>query len=174
MDIPAQKPEKGKCNFRGVGYLTPSFLFLNYNVMSTKIQQALIAGMVGTAVMSFFMFMAPMMGIPKMNTAEMLSSIMGFPVFVGWFVHFMIGITFALSYVFFFNNFVKKIKSVILKGIVFGIAVFIFAQVMMGIMDAMIGGMPAMEGSLVLIMIGSIAGHLVFGIVVALLVREKA
>jgi hypothetical protein len=141
--------------------------------MSSKIQQALIAGIAGTAVMSLFMFMAPMMGMPKMNTAQMLSSMMGFPVLVGWFVHFMIGITFALMYVFFFGNIVKKIKSVILKGIVFGMAVFVFAQIIMGIMDAMMGGAPAMEGSMVLIMIGSIAGHMVFGIVVALLVRDK-
>jgi len=69
--------------------------------MIVKIQKALLGGITGTAAMSLFMMIAPFMGIPKMNPAQMLSSIIGFPILVGWVMHFMIGVTFAMAYVFF-------------------------------------------------------------------------
>jgi hypothetical protein len=140
--------------------------------MTTKIKQSLIGGIVGTAIMTLFMFIGPMMGMPEMNPAEMLSMMTGFPILVGWLMHFMIGIIFAMAYAFFFINFVKKISSNVLRGTIFGLAVFIFAQIMMAIIGAMMGGMPPMEGSMMLMMIGSIIGHVVFGIGVAMFVKE--
>ncbi|MGZ2368459.1 DUF6789 family protein [Ancylomarina sp. YFZ004] len=142
--------------------------------MILKIQKGLVGGITGTAAMSLFMMLAPLMGIPKMNPAQMLSSMMGFPIPVGWLMHFMIGVTFAMAYVFLLINLVSKIKSRILKGTICGLAIFIFAQIMMGIMGAVMGGMPPMEGNMVLMMIGSIAGHIIFGIVVALVIKEVA
>jgi hypothetical protein len=43
---------------------------------------------------------------------------------------------------------------------------------MMVLMSAMMGGMASPEGSMAMIMIGSIIGHIVFGIVVSLLVSK--
>ncbi len=140
--------------------------------MTNKIKQAVIGGIVGTVVMTMIMFIAPMMGMPKMNPAEMLSMMMGLPIAVGWMMHFMIGVIFALAYAFLFIKVVTKINNNIFKGAIFGFSTFIFAQIMMAIMGAIIGGMPAMEGSMILIMIGSIMGHVVFGIVVAMFVKE--
>jgi len=140
--------------------------------MTTKIKQALIGGVIGTAIMTLVMFIAPMMGMPKMNPPQMLSMMMGFPIMVGWMMHFMIGIIFAMAYAFLFINLVKKVSNNILKGAIFGMAVFIFAQIMMAIMGAMMGGMPPMEGSKMLMMAGSIMGHVIFGIAVAIFVKE--
>jgi len=39
---------------------------------------------------------------------------------------------------------VKRINNKVLKGLVFGLAVFVFAQIVMAIMGAMMGGMPPM------------------------------
>lgn len=142
--------------------------------MTPKMLKALIAGVAGTAVMTAVMKVAPMMGMPKMDPAAMLSMMMGFPLVVGWMMHFMIGIVFALAYALLFMGLVRKVKSPILKGVLFGLAAFVFAQVMMAIMGAMLGGMPPMEGSMMLMAIGSILGHVVFGIVVALIVKEDA
>lgn len=139
--------------------------------MTTKIKQALIGGILGTAVMTMVMFIAPFMGMPKMNPAAMLSMMMGFPIVVGWLMHFMIGVIFALAYALFFINLVKKVSNNILKGAIFGMAAFIFAQIMMAIMGLMLP-MPPMEGSMVLMMLGSIMGHVIFGIVVAQFVKE--
>ena len=140
--------------------------------MTTKIQKALVGGIAGTAAMTMVTFIAPMMGMPKMSPPAMLSMMMGFPIVVGWMMHFIIGIIFAMAYAFFFINVVKKIGNNILKGTIFGMAVFIFAQIMMAIMGAMLGGMPPMEGSMMLIMVGSIIGHIVFGIVTVLFIKE--
>ena len=141
--------------------------------MSNKITQAIIGGIVATAVMTAVMMIAPMMGIPKMSPPAMLSMMMGFPIVVGWMMHFMIGIIFAIAYAFFFIKVVKKISNNILKGAIFGFAVFIFAQIAIAMMGAMMGGMPPMEGSMMLIMIGSIMGHIIFGITVAMFVKEQ-
>jgi hypothetical protein len=40
-------------------------------------------------------------------------------------------------------------------------------------MGAMLGNMPKPEGSMMLMMLGSIMGHVVFGIVVALFVKDN-
>lgn len=140
--------------------------------MTTKIKQALIGGIIGTAVMTIVMMIAPMLGMPKMNPPQMLSMMMGFPITVGWLMHFMIGIIFAMAYAFFFINLIKKVSSNILKGAIFGFTAFIFAQIMMAIMGMMFP-MPPMEGSMMLMMIGSIMGHVIFGITVALFVKSE-
>ena len=140
--------------------------------MLVKIQKALAGGIIGTVVMSLFMTLTPIIGIPKMDPAQMLSSMIGFPILVAWIMHFSIGITFAMAYVFFLIKLLAKIKSKIVKGGIYGLVIFIFAQIMMGIMGAVLGSMPAMEGSMALMMLGSIASHIVFGLVVALVVKE--
>ena len=140
--------------------------------MTNKIQKALIGGIIGTAVMTMVMFIAPMMGMPKMSPPEMLSMMMGFPIIAGWIMHFMIGIIFAMTYTFIFINVVKRLNNNILKGTIFGMAVFIFAQMAMAMMGAIMGGMPPIEGSMLLTIIGSIMGHVIFGITVALFVKE--
>lgn len=137
--------------------------------MKSKIAQTIISGLVATAVMTVVGLMAPYMGLPKMSPPEMLSMMMGVPIVVGWLMHFMIGIIFAAEYVYLVNPKVH-ISNKILKGALFGFAVFVFAQVMMFIMGKMMP-MPMMEGNMMmLMMLGSLIGHLVYGIVVALIV----
>jgi len=138
---------------------------------SNAVKQALIGGIAATVVMTIFTYMAPLMGMPEMNPPEMLSGMLGVPIAIGWVMHFMIGVVFALSYAFLFLNLFHKIESKWIRGILFGIAVFIFAQIMMLIMGALMGGMAAPEGNMMLMMIGSLIGHIVYGIVVALIVK---
>ena len=140
--------------------------------MKSKIAQSVIAGLVATAVMTGFIFLAPMMGLPKMNPAEMLSGMMGVPLMVGYLMHCMIGIIFAAAYVYLFNPKVR-IQSKLVKGSLFGFAVFIFAQVMIFIIGKLMP-MPMAEDNMMLIILGSLIGHLVYGIVVALIVPAYA
>jgi len=139
--------------------------------MNNKITQALIGGIVATIAFTIVTIIAPMMGMPKMNPPEMLSVMMGVPIVVGWIIHFIIGIIFSFAYAFFFIQVVKKVSSNILKGAIFGLVVFIFAQIMLAIMDTMMP-MPPTEGSVILLVIGSFIGHIVFGIGVAMVVKE--
>lgn len=137
--------------------------------MNTKIQKTILAGIIGTAIMTLVMMVAPMMGMPKMSPPEMLSGMLGMPIFAGWIIHFMIGIMFAFAYTYLLAPKVK-IGNLFVKGAVFGFVVFIFAQIMLAIMGAMLP-MPEMEGSMILVMIGSIIGHIIYGMAVSKTVK---
>ena len=138
--------------------------------MENKLVRSILAGVVATAVMTGVTFMAPMMGFPKMNPAEMLSGMLGVSPVLGWLMHFMIGIIFAAIYVYLFNAHIH-IHSRAGKGLLYGFIVFVFAQIMMFIMNKIMP-MPAssMKNNMVLMMVGSLIGHLVFGLLVGLLV----
>lgn len=140
---------------------------------STLVRQSIIAGITATVAMTIFALMAPIMGMPEMNPPVLLSDMLGVPLAIGWLMHFMIGIIFAFAYAFIFLGFLAKMSSLILRGVIFGIAIFIFAQVMMAIMGALIGGMPMPESNIMLMMTGSLVGHIVYGIVVALIVKNN-
>ena len=137
--------------------------------MNSKISKSIVAGVIGTALMSLVMFVAPMMGIPKMSPPDMLAGMMGMPIIVGWVMHFMIGIIFAFAYTYLFAPKVK-ISNLFLKGATFGFVVFIFAQIMLAIMGVMLP-IPKMEGSIMLIMTGSIIGHVIYGMAVSKTVK---
>ena len=69
--------------------------------MQNKITKSITAGIIGTTVMTLFMMIAPMMGMPKMSAPHMLSGMLGVPIAVGWIMHFMIGTIFAFAYALF-------------------------------------------------------------------------
>jgi hypothetical protein len=133
--------------------------------MNSKISKSILGGIIGTVIMSMVMFTAPMIGMPKMSPPDMLADMMGMSVMAGWVIHFMIGIVFAFSYTYLFAPKVK-IGNIFLKGAIFGFVTFLFAQIMMAVMGTMLP-MPKMEGSMMLIMIGSIMGHIIFGMAVS-------
>ncbi len=75
----------------------------------------------------------------------------------------MIGIVFAAVYAFFFNQRLP-ISSPVARGAVYGVLVFGLAQVMFALMRAM-GLMPAADEGMLLGLLGSLMGHLLFGAV---------
>ena len=133
--------------------------------MNTKISKSILGGIVGTMIMTIVMMIAPMMGMPKMSPPAMLAGMMNMPLGMGWIIHFIIGVMFAFAYTYLFAPKVK-IGNIFLKGAVFGFVVFVFAQIMMAIMGAMLP-MPKMEGSMMLMIIGSIMGHVIYGMSVS-------
>ena len=142
--------------------------------MQTKIKQSVISGIVANVVMTLLMVLGGAIGMPKMSPPDMLAGMMKLPMAAGWVMHFIIGIIFAAGYVFFFNNWLKKISNKIVRGAVYGVVAFIVAQISIPLMGAIFGdaGMPQPdEGSKALVMIGSAMGHVIFGIVIALLVK---
>lgn len=143
--------------------------------MQNKIQQTVIAGIAATAVMTVVMFIGGTVGMPKMRPPDMLSAMMGIPVFVGWLLHFMVGTIFSAGYVFFLNSWLKKIHSKVLKGAIFGIAVFIIAQIAIPILESIFGkgSMPQPEGSMTLLVTGSIIEHVIYGITVAFMAKPE-
>jgi len=133
--------------------------------MNTKIRNSILAGIIGTLIMTLVMLFTPIIGLPKMSPPEMLSTMIGIPIIVGWIMHFIIGIVFALFYTYVCLR-KRKITNTYLKGVVFGIIVFIFAQVMMSVMALLIP-MPSVNNALIPTLIASLIGHIVYGIAIA-------
>ncbi len=110
--------------------LTKSFL------MESKLNQALVSGMIATTIMTLIMYIFSLLGLPEVHPPFMLSDMMSISIVLGWILHFFIGIVFALLYIFAFKLVVKKIKSKFYKGALFGITLFVVAQIAVVVMAA--------------------------------------
>lgn len=130
-----------------------------------NIIRAVSAGIVGTAVMTAFTYMAPFMGMPPMDIPQMLSGFLGVGIFFGWVMHFAIGSTLALIYSLLYNALPFTSWK---KGAVYGLIPWFAAQIM--VMPMM--GMEFFSGSIVMAM-GSLVGHLVYGAVVGLIYQPS-
>lgn len=136
--------------------------------MRTSYSTAAGAGMIGTLVMTAVgLWMAPMMGLPKMNPAEMLAMKMGGMLALGWAAHLMIGVVLAVIYASVAAG--RLPGPPVLRGALFSIAPWLMAQLL--VMPMM--GIPIFSGSMALAM-GSLVGHLVYGMVLGGIVGEPA
>lgn len=118
--------------------------------------RAVAGGLVGTLVMTAVgLWVAPMMGIPRMNPADMLAGAAGGNVLIGWLGHLAIGVTLALIYA---VVAVRIPGPPAVRGALYGLAPWLLAMV--AVMPMM--GMP-MFGGAAPMAIGSLIGHLVYG-----------
>lgn len=130
---------------------------------SQTISRAVLAGLVGTAVMTAVALMGPLMGMPEMKTGDMLAGFMGIPVILGWIAHFMIGSVLAIIYASLF--FEKLPGAPWLKGAIYGIAPWLVLQLMLSPMMGA-GVFSVKTATPVSMLIGSLMGHLIYGAVV--------
>jgi uncharacterized membrane protein YagU involved in acid resistance len=130
---------------------------------------AIIAGLAGTAVMTMLMYIAPLMGMPKMDMLGMLGSMItankGSVRWIGLIIHFMMGAVFAIIYALLWSLGIGS--ATWLWGLVFGAIHGVVAIVMIPMMMRMHPRPPEMAGG-PLTMVGQLMGHLVYGLVVAL------
>ncbi|RME41805.1 MAG: hypothetical protein D6796_15360 [Caldilineae bacterium] len=142
-----------------------------------NIAGAVVAGLVGTAVISMIMAMAPKMGMPKMAIWELLGSMFSAEgnTGMGWVVHFVMGVVFAILYAVLWSAGIGA--ATVGWGLVFGVVHWLAVGVMMGGMPMMHAGIKAgrvnapgvfMMSNGVMGFMGGLVGHAVFGIVVAL------
>jgi len=136
-----------------------------------------IAGIVGTIAISMVMAMAPKMGMPKMDIVGMLGSMFD-PTGnrgLGWVIHMMMGIVFAIVYAMLWNVFGGVSVA---TGAIYGIGHWLITGTMMGGMGMMHAGIKAgtvkapgvlmfNNGGMMGFM-GGLIGHAIFGVVVAL------
>lgn len=145
--------------------------------MKTKlsIKSVLVAGIIATAAMTVFTFMAPLMGF-EMNIPKMLAGTMGAPIIVGWIAHFMVGVVLAFIYATYFLSFTNR-EPGIKTGALFGILPWLLAQIMvMPMMSVMAGGSYSaglFSGSFVIAM-ASLVGHLIYGAVLGWLYKPQS
>jgi uncharacterized membrane protein YagU involved in acid resistance len=151
---------------------------INQNRKENKMKNLIVmksvtAGALGTLAMTIFAAMAPLMGMPEMNVPKMLSGAMGLPMVFGWVAHFMVGVVLALLYATVFYNRFKG--SRVVKGMKFSLIPWLMAQLivmpMMAVMNHMSFSSGIFSGS-VIMALGSLMGHLVYGLVLGLTYKE--
>lgn len=143
-----------------------------------NILNAVIAGVVASIVFSFILAMAPKMGIPKMDIVDLLGSMFSAKTnqALGWTMHLMMGIVFALIYALLWSSGISAATWV--GGLIFGVAQWLVVGMVMGMMPMMHVGIksgavkaPGLwmtnEGGRMAFM-GGLIGHMIFGIVIAL------
>ncbi|MCP4420668.1 MAG: hypothetical protein GY805_29015 [Chloroflexi bacterium] len=146
--------------------------------MEFSILGAIVAGVVGTIVMTMVMVMAPKMGMPKMDIVGMLGSMFSAEGnrMMGMGIHFMMGVVFAIIYALLWNAEIGAVN--LLWGLVFGVGHWLISGAMMGGMGMMHAGVKAgtmkapgpymtNNGGMMSFM-GGLVGHIIFGLVVAL------
>ena len=137
-----------------------------------------IAGLVGTAVITVLMYAGPMMGMPRMDIAQMLGS-MALPIggaafAVGMAAHFVSGVVFAIVYALVWAG--LGVAPSWWTGLLFGAVHFVVAGMGMAMMPALHpkikkGSLPSPMAGGAKGVAGMLMGHLVFGLVVALVYR---
>lgn len=129
--------------------------------MEPRITRVIAAGLLGTLAMTVVgLYVAPIMGMPAMNPADMLATKMGGLTILGWMAHLMIGVVLAVVYA---RVFLHRLPGpVIVRGALFSLIPWLMAQTI--VMPMM--GMPLFSGSMALAG-GSLIGHLVYGAVMA-------
>lgn len=120
--------------------------------------RAILGGLAGTLVMTVVgLWAAPMMGIPKMNPADMLARAMGGSAMLGWAGHLMIGAILGVIYAVLAPRLPGPSA---VRGALYALAPWLMAMLVM--MPMM--GMPAFGGAATTAL-GSMIGHLVYGAV---------
>lgn len=128
--------------------------------MKPNTGRAVLGGLVGTLAITFLMYVGgPMMGLPRMDIAAMLGSMLG-----GWgmgmTMHFLNG-TVIFPVIYAFVLFAHLPGSPALKGILWGVILWVLAQIVVmpmmgaGVFGLRMGGMMSAFGSLM--------GHIVYG-----------
>ena len=122
-----------------------------------NVKRALGAGAAGTAAMTMLMLAAPMMGMPRMPIGEMLGGFLGIGIVAGWAMHGAIGLVLAVIYAVAAAGRLRGVPAV--RGAVYGFLVFLVAQLAV---SPMMGG-GVFSGGQMLVVAGSLLGHLVYG-----------
>jgi hypothetical protein len=122
--------------------------------------RTILGGLAGTIVMTLMMyFVSPMMGV-RTDIAASLGTMLGGSWTLGMMMHFVNGaIIFPLIYAFVLFRFLPG--GPLVKGVVWGVILWLLAQVMVmpmmgaGFFSSAMGGMPAV--------VGSFLGHFIYG-----------
>lgn len=134
--------------------------------------KVLMVGFLATAVMSAFMLIAPFIGLPPMNIADLLSSFIGNHDAIGWALHLAIGIALAYVYVMFFNHTIPVINDTF-RGLLFGILAFMLSQSFL-IFLSVTGFMSwEQKESMALMVFGNCIAHMIYGGVLGSFFKNK-
>lgn len=142
-----------------------------------NIVAAIVAGLAGTAAMTALMYLAPSMGMPKMDILNMLGTMFiepnGNALGLGAVAHFMMGAIFAIVYALLWTT-VGIGAAGWLWGLIFGVVHGLVVAVVMPMMVENMHPRPPETERGPMMIVGLLIGHAVFGIVVGLVYAGMA
>ncbi len=134
-----------------------------------SVSHSILAGLLATLAMTFLMYLAPTMGMPKMDIAAMLGSMLG-SWWMGMLAHFVNGtIVFPLVYAYLLYAVLPGWPW--LKGTLLGLILWFVAQVVVMPMMGM-GMFSAKASAPALLVMGSFIGHFVYGTLLGAIAGE--
>jgi hypothetical protein len=103
---------------------------------------AVVAGLIGTAVMSVAIVSAPRMGLPQMDFAGMLANLVGLPRLraLGWVLHALVGVGWAFVYAALWSAGVGSPDVTV--GLAYGIGHWLIAGALVGLFSYVRPGPP--------------------------------
>ncbi|MBI3167828.1 MAG: hypothetical protein HYZ22_05080 [Chloroflexi bacterium] len=143
-----------------------------------NILSAVIAGVVASLVFSMVLAMAPKMGMPKMDIVSLLGSMFSAKsnLVLGWMMHLMMGVVFALIYAFLWSAGIGGATWV--GGLIFGTVQSLVVGMIMGMIPMMHVGIKSgavkapglwmTNNGGAMAFMGGLVGHMIFGAVIAL------
>ena len=136
-----------------------------------KILLAVLSGLLGTMIMMVVMMILPLLGLPKLAQPDIIAAILGVQEFVAWGIYFLMGAVFAVLYHYAFAHRLP-IESNAAKGLIFGFVVFVLATTAVFALPALGITSYKPDGSLILIALVSLIGHLLYGVMVAIIEHD--
>lgn len=140
---------------------------------------AIVAGLIATLVFTAVLMMAPRMGMPDMDIVSLLGSMFSAKsnLALGWMMHLMMGVIFALIYTFLWSSGVGA--ATWRFGLIFGAVHWLVVGMLMlmipmmhvGIRSGKVnapGAYMTANGGGPMAFMGGLAGHMLFGLLVAL------
>lgn len=142
--------------------------------------RAILAGFIATLAMTMVMYAAPLMGMPKMDIAAMLGSMMSKQMpapmsgawLMGMMMHFVNG-TIIFPLIFAYLLYPNLPGSPWLRGVLWGITLWLLMQVMVMPMMGM-GVFSANVPQAMMTVIGSLMGHVIYGAVLGAIAGHSA
>jgi uncharacterized membrane protein YagU involved in acid resistance len=128
------------------------------------ISRAVPAGVIATASMTALLLIEPAIGLPEIAIGQLLSTSLSITTAhlaigpaTGWLVHFLVGIAWALLYVYVVMP--RLPGAPFVRGLAYGFLVFLLAQ---SLLLPLVGG-GFFSGGNPSMLTGSLLGHLVYG-----------
>lgn len=147
--------------------------------MNNKIKKSILLGIAGSLVMNLVIealtiltYISPALDLPKFNPANAISDIMGFSIAIGYGIHVLIGILFAIIYIYFLKPKLIGLNSIFLQSLIFGIIVYVFTQGLLLLINYFVKPVHYPEGSMVLIIIAGLIASFSYAITVVRFSRD--
>lgn len=138
--------------------------------MNEKQIQTLVSGVIATAAISLYYYLIDSLGVEALNPWRMIEYLLNVSLFWGWVFHLSVGLIFTWIYRRILSLALRKIRNLILRGLVFGFLVFVISEVVIGLIDF---GLEMNIGYEIIPMGVLFLGDLIFGTVIGLMVPPR-